>query len=128
MASIDEYLPNSAHRSAGSQRSQWTISIPEERTCFQKCIENLWLLQDTGWGLHFPAGFPEYLGVAEDQETSLFIARFVGKSGAWHGYPADHQRNFQDIPDGTILSNWLGRKLLGAAKIRKITRGQPCRL
>jgi hypothetical protein len=128
MASIEDYQPNAAHRTTGSRRSQWTISIPEEKTCFLRSIENLWLLQDVGWGLHYPAGAPEYLGVAEDQETLLFIARFVGKSGAWHGYPADHQRNFQDIPDDRILRHWLELKLLAAAKIRKITRGQPCRL
>ena len=128
MPSVEDYQPNQAHRTKSSGRSQWTISISAEKTCFYLCIENLWILQEVGWGLHYPEGAPEYLGVSEDQATPIFIARFVGKSGAWHGYPADHQKNFQDIPDQGILLDWMNRNLLAASKIRKIVRGQSCRL
>lgn len=128
MTPLEQYQPNPVHRNGTQEKSQWRITTPEELACFQATVENQWRLGNVGWGLHSPAGTPEYLGVAEDHATMVFIAKFVGKQAIWHGYPADHQRNFQDIPDGTILDIWMKLNLIAAAKARKILRGQPCRL
>ena len=87
-----------------------------------------WLVGKIGWGLHLAAGKPDYLGVARDHETKVFVAKFTGEQNVWHGYPADHRRNHQDIPTEQVLTAWIRDGLLARAKIRKLTRGQPCRL
>ena len=56
------------------------------------------------------------------------MAKFVGNRDIWYGYPADHQRNQQDIPTERVRRIWMQGGVLTPAKIRKITRGQPCRL
>lgn len=68
-----------------------------------------------------------YLGVAEDHKTDVFIAKFVSdpNSSQWHGYPAD-QRKSQDIPAQPILAKWLAANVLSPPKVRKIGRGQRC--
>jgi hypothetical protein len=60
----------------------------------------------------------------------LFVAKFVASAppAVWHGYPADHERNPQDIPESEVLRDWIQSGLLAAAKVRKLTRGQPCNL
>jgi len=75
-----------------------------------------------------PTGRPEYLGVAQDHATQIFIAKFVGAGGVWHGYPADHQQNQRDIPDESVLLKWMDLKVLSPAKVRKVLRGQLCLL
>jgi hypothetical protein len=83
-----------------------------------------------GWGLHLPNATVEYLGVDCSGTYSLFIAKFVdgNRKGHWHGYPGDPQRHAADIPNPDVLRSWLDDKILSAAKIRKIARGQPCSL
>ncbi len=95
---------------------------------FKQALTSGWTTGTHAWGLHVPNGSILYLGVAQDHSTQVFIAKFVDGTAKndWHGYPADHERNPHDIPDTAILNNWLSSKILSAAKIRKISRGQPC--
>jgi len=79
-------------------------------------------------GLHLPAGKPDYLGVAQDHEAIVFVAKFTEDQDVWHGYPADHRRKHGDIPTEPVLDGWMRDGLLTPANIRKLTRGQPCRL
>ena len=72
------YLPNPQHRNKTKGKSQWLISLTEEAKCFHIAYANQWIGDDTGWGLHYPNGIPDYLGVAQDHETKVFIAKFVG--------------------------------------------------
>jgi hypothetical protein len=118
------------HRNGHPEKSQWTISEAEEINCFKLSENNKWLLQDHGWGLHFINGKADFLGIAQDRVTLVFIAKFVAKSpaNAWHGYPADYRNNSKDIPAECILKEWLNKKIISTAKIRKITKGQPCSL
>jgi hypothetical protein len=121
------YKPYSRHRDGTPRKSQWTISITDERACFNAATSLGWCVESHGWGL-YPATAPQYLGVAQDHTTSVFIAKFVSSSGVWHGYPGDHQRNPQDIPLEHVLNDWLARGLLPPAKLRKLVKGQPCAL
>lgn len=118
------------HRNKTRNKSQWIIKIEEERSCFNKTIENSWINKNVGWGLHFENDILSYLGFAQDHITKIFIAKFVDGSNSnhWHGYPADHHRNNDDIPSQKILHLWLDAKVLSSPKIRKILRGQPCSL
>jgi len=60
----------------------------------------------------------------------LLLGKFIGgePSNTWHGYPADHVQNSQDIPPASILRQWLESKILRPAQIRKISKGQKCSL
>lgn len=79
-------------------------------------------------GFIFRAADQTYVGVAQDHETQVFVAKFTEDQDVWHGYPADHRRNHQDIPTEYVLGDWMRARLLTPAKIRKLVRGQPCRL
>jgi hypothetical protein len=77
--------------------------------------------------LHMLNGAPEYLGVAEDHTTRVFIAKFVADhQGSWHGYPADYRRKVQDVPPLPVRKLWLDNQVLTGPKIRKIGKQQRC--
>ena len=123
------YCVNEQHRNGNRAKSQWRISIPEEIASFEESERNGWLLTDNGWGLYMAGGCVSVLGVAQDHITPVFIAKYVGSAdGPWHGYPADYRNKAQDIPVPDVLCKWLSEGLMTPAKIRKISRGQPCSL
>ena len=116
------------HRNGALGKSQWRILVSEEISCFDRARAAGWLDSDVGWGLHLPNRTPAYVGVARDHETRVFVARFTGNLRVWHGYPADHRQSYGDIPTERVLGRWMRDGLLSRAKVRKLTRGQPCRL
>lgn len=116
----------SYHRDGTKKKSQWTITKAEELICFQTAHDRAWLLPAKGWGLHFVDSEPDYLGVAQDHITRVLIAKFQENQGNWHGYPADYQRNNQDIPDISIQRKWIENGILPLQKIRKIGKKQLC--
>ncbi len=122
------YSHNLSHRDGTLKKSQWKIFNDEELLSFTTALKKKWLLSDVGWGLHFENKTPANLGVAQDHETLVFVAKFVNDKNTWHGYPADHQRNNQDIPPEQIRRKWLEAKVLPLPKIRKLGKGQPCSL
>lgn len=127
---LPAYIPNPKHRNRSPGESQWTISEPEEIGCFTSSHESGWVDErvGTGWGLHAPAERPLQLGVAEDHRSPSYVAKFVGSTALWHGYPADHTRKTQDIPPGRILSDWRTRGYLSKAKMSKLSTGKRCSL
>jgi hypothetical protein len=118
------------HRNGMRRKSQWTISEDQERGVFVDARDKNWILQDIGWGLKIVEGRVAYLGVAQNHITQLFVAKFVNgnRKQSWHGYPADHQRHTQDIPNETMLQRWLDDGVLPPQKIAKLQRGKPCSL
>lgn len=124
------YTYNSVHRNNMINKSQWQISKPEELRCFVRTDNREWIVGSDGWGLHLEDDCIKYLGVAQDHLTQVFIAKFKNDTphNTWHGYPADHQTNAQDVPDRQILKNWLEDDLLPKSKIRKIMGMKPCKL
>jgi len=123
------YVINIQHRNGNLAKSQWTIPQLEEVGCFTHAKAQGWFSLKEGWGLHFVATRPHLLGVARNRAVALFIAKFVGSDETnWHGYPADYRHNHHDIPSGQVLKTWLDQSVLPKAKIRKITKGQPCSL
>jgi hypothetical protein len=124
------YLHHPDHRNATHGKSQWTITKQEELASFHVAHSSGWITGVSGWGLYTPAGVPEWLGTAQDHVRRVFLAKFVSSSTpvTWHGYPADHQVNAQDIPNERILNDWLTKGLFRPAKLRKLARGQACGL
>ncbi|HET9283924.1 MAG TPA: hypothetical protein VFR24_18400 [Candidatus Angelobacter sp.] len=118
------YVPNPVHRNNTRGKSQWTINETQEVSSFNYSNNEGWIRETTGWGLHLVNGSPDYLGVARDHKTQVFVAKFVdaNKSRTWHGYPTD----FLDRPPEHILRGW--KPLLRTRILKKLSLGQPCSL
>ena len=128
------YFHKKDHRDGTNEKSQWIISPPQERACFLRAYEAHWCNQNgIGWGLHFENGQVAYLGKSRSRESEprdIFIAKFVdgNKNDKWHGYPADHVKNSQDIPPVKILKVWADAHYIRPALVRKLASGQKCKL
>lgn len=121
------YEPNPVHRNRTPGKSQWSIVPADELACFVRSATRGWLGAYQGWGVHLVVERPDWLGTARDHATRVFVAKFVGRIGRpWHGYPADGSRDPKDIPEEWLLAIWLRDGVLGAAKVRKLMRGQLC--
>jgi len=129
------YIHKKDHRDKTPEKSQWTISELEEQSCFVHGIQKNWNNKSkfVSWGLHLDhLGKVVYLGITapnEPEAQELFFAKFIdsSKNNCWHGYPANHRKQ-QDIPPEEVLNDWMENKYLPPAKIRKILKGQPCKL
>jgi hypothetical protein len=130
-----KYIHKMDHRNQSDEKSQWIISKTQERDCFVNAMTSGWNLPiHHCWGLHFEDGKVSYVGITarnEPETHNLFIAKFVdsNQNDRWHGYPADPSgEKQQDIPPEPILKLWLQEEYLRGATIRKLSRGQKCRL
>ena len=85
------YLPNPQHRDGNLNKSQWSISIVDEIGVFHEMTRKDWSIENSGWGLYFRNGALNYLGIIQNRNEAVFIAKFVVDSNhnAWHGYPAN---------------------------------------
>lgn len=123
------YTPNPKHRNKTVDKSQWQITSIEEEGCFLDAVKNKWYIPRFAWGIYYPHGKLEFLGVGRDHTSPVFIAKFLGDhSNEWHGFPIDHQKDERDIPKPWIVNAWMTMNLLTPAKARKIIKSQPCRL
>lgn len=123
------YTPNPQHRNAtyANQKSQWTITIPDEHACYNIATTLGWCGADCGWGLHLAAGGPAPLGVSP-QAYQLYIAKFVQDQNVWHGYPVAHWLSPFDKPSGETLAAWEASGFINRATRAKIYRGKKCSL
>jgi hypothetical protein len=124
------YSVHPSHRNRAIGKSQWTVSETTEKNVFARMLDNEWIQGNVGWGVHVNRERLQYVGVSADGQRKLVLAKFVdgNANNEWHGYPADHQRSNSDIPASEILKKWLSENIMSAAKIRKISKGQPCSL
>lgn len=128
------YIHKLDHRDPRSRKkSQWTIPLEHERACLvwafsRQSQETLGKLR---WGLHLAGTAPGVLGRTKAEHPPVrdaFYARFIdsNENNKWHGYPADHVLNEQDIPPNEVLDDWAA--YLRPALIRKILKSQPVAL
>ena len=128
-----QYSRPSYHRDGTPNKSKWTITVVEEKQVFVNAHSSNWLssLDNDGWGCHRISGSLEYLGIGQDQCTKVFISKYVcsrANVNDWHGFPADHQSNTQDIPPSKILFDWQKIGIINKPQMRRIMKGQPCSL
>ena len=85
------YVPHPQHRNAAfaGQKSQWTISVPNEQNCYQASTKHQWSCGNYFWGLYMIGNTPSALGISPQPiQDTLHIAKFIGDTqGNWHGYP-----------------------------------------
>jgi hypothetical protein len=123
------YKTHPDHRNGTAQKSQWTISISSEEVAFEHAIAANWRNGPNAWGVFPVLSSPDYLGVAQDHRTRVFLAKFVGDhSDQWHGFPIDYRKSAYYVPPQNVLRSWLEKRIFARAKLRKISRGQSCSL
>jgi hypothetical protein len=121
------YEHNILHRNKTSNKSQWTISLENEREVFVVGMNSQWFVMTACWSMYIVDGVVQYLGLAQDHSKPVFLSKFVDgtATGKWHGYPVDHQdKNF--VLPTQVSKLWLDSKILSTSKISKIIRRQPC--
>ncbi|WP_445150953.1 hypothetical protein [Baekduia sp. Peel2402] len=128
---VPPYEPYPVHRNNAPDKSQWSITLDEERTTFARAWDNDWIGVDSevAWGIHAENGEPALeLGVSADGERQLWWAKFVGKRVPWHGYPADIVRRQRgDAPEVRILREWHKQGHISKLAIDRVLRKKPCR-
>ena len=126
------YTPNPQHRSRAFAgiKSQWTISLPEEKGCFDLAASADWFGNDCYWGLNVGGGSVQPIGMAPPPiGCPLHVAKFVGDSHEnWHGYPVAHWIAPWDRPTEVILISWKVYGFISKAQMAKIHRGKKCAL
>ncbi len=126
------YAVHPHHRNNNPQKAQWNITVAQEIGVFGSSFDSGWLIsevgqgkQQVGWGLFIHQNRVKCVGKLIDRSKMATYAKFLGINDEWHGFPADYNRNF-DKPTLAIHSSWLQH--MGEAKVRKIIRGEPCKL
>ena len=130
------YSAHPHHRNAqfATKKSQWTISVAEETSCYARSVANDWKCRKSYlWGICFVEGPPmsiSKLGISPlPSSSSLYIAKFVSDDQLqWHGYPVAHWLSPYDKPPETVLAKWRDAGYINTPKMSRILRGKPCTL
>lgn len=130
IASGVDYACHPDHRNGSPHKSQWTITETHEIQSFTNTHNRGWAVGSRAWGLHYENDQLGYIGMAADGCRRLFVARFEDGSanGKWHGYPADHQNKPNDRLPESLKRIWISERILPPAKVRKLSKGEPCSL
>jgi hypothetical protein len=118
------------HRDGTRIKSQWDITLADEYAAFALGVTSGWVDGASAWSLHLNDGSASYLGRSAAQygsQSHLFMA-FFQLATICHGYPSDPARSSREVPPNNVRSEWLAKKYLRPAVIRKIGRGLTCKL
>jgi hypothetical protein len=124
------YSCKTDHRDGTASKSQWTVSIEAEHSCFALGIDSDWIGGSCAWGLHLVDGAAAYLGRTapeRDPSADLFVA-FFQLSETSHGYPSDPKRSIREVPPESVRGDWLSKGYVRPSVIRKLGRGLTCSL
>ncbi|MEH6577395.1 MAG: hypothetical protein V7731_10020 [Amphritea sp.] len=101
------------------QKSQWRISEVDEEALFMKAKNNQWICpRDCLWSLN-----DEFLVIGEDVAGSLYVAKFWGDQGEWHGFPISMKRQI-DRPPTSAISDWVKKSIIRKRIGNKMAQGQ----
>jgi len=116
-----KYKVNPQHRGALpiSQKSQWRISEADERLLFVKAKSYEWFCpKECLWSID-----DEFNMIGEDSVGDLFVAKFWGNQGEWHGFPVSTKRQL-DRPPTSAINDWVKRKIIRKRIGNKMAQGQ----
>lgn len=126
------YTPNPQHRNSSfsAQKSQWTITVPEEIDCFRTAIGASWFGNDCYWGFCLDQSSLRPVGIAPPPYSCpVHFAKFVGDTlQNWHGYPVAHWVAPWDKPPQGILKGWASNGFITKPQFARILRGKKCAL
>jgi hypothetical protein len=124
------YTSKPDHRDGTPEKSQWYIGLNDEFTSFDKCVSEKWIRGQMGWGLHIVDDEACNVGISAANHgppRDLFMI-FFSIAPTCHGYPSDPQRSRREMPPDDIRAAWLTKQYLRRSVVRKLGRGQPCKL
>ncbi|PJC86468.1 hypothetical protein CSW98_09665 [Vibrio sp. HA2012] len=115
------YKVNPQHRGALpiSQKSQWRVTEAEETDLFEKAKTNEWICpKDCLWSID-----DDFDVIGVDAVGELFVAKFWGNQGEWHGFPVSTKRQL-DRPPTSAINDWVDRKIIRKRIGNKMAQGQ----
>ncbi|MDD2396172.1 MAG: hypothetical protein PHG12_10580 [Sphaerochaeta sp.] len=115
------------HQKILLSKSVWTISQSAELKMFVDSISLKYFDSnyESSYNIIFNNNCLQMIGESPNNDP-LFIGKFISKDKAinWHGYPANHIKNRQDIPPDSILTSWKNAGL-STRDIKRIKKGKP---
>lgn len=115
------YIVNPQHRGALplSQKSRWSVTETEETDLFEKAKVNEWICpKDCLWSID-----DNFAVIGIDVVDDLFVAKFWGDQGEWHGFPVSMKRQ-RDRPPTSALNDWVDKKIIRKRIGNKMAQGQ----
>ncbi|MCI0449510.1 MAG: hypothetical protein L0Y79_06965 [Chlorobi bacterium] len=103
----------------------------DEVECFRLCFRRNWHNGIVGWGLKPNGSSFDVVGrnaLNDELKLAKFVNNVVTNNHNWHGYPADYRNNPQDRPMTWILLLWRNNNIITKTHMRRIKKGQECRL
>lgn len=125
-----QYLSKVDHRDGTPTKSQWTVPISDEYASFSLGVDSGWISDTAAWSLHLVDGLATYLGRSAQNPgpvAQLCVAYFQ-LAALSHGYPSDPARSIREVPPNEVRSDWLAKRYMRPAVIRKLGRGLVCKL
>ncbi|EGR1750669.1 MULTISPECIES: hypothetical protein [Vibrio] len=115
------YKVNPQHRGALpiSQKSQWRVTEAEETALFDKAKVNEWICpKKCLWSID-----DNFCVIGEDFVGELYVAKFWGNQGEWHGFPVSTKRQL-DRPPTLAINDWVKKKIIRKRIGNKMAQGQ----
>lgn len=115
------YKVNPQHRGALplSQKSQWQVTEYIEEELFMKAKNNQWICpKDCLWSLD-----DAFSVIGKDLAGDLYVAKFWGDQGEWHGFPISMKRHM-DRPPSSAINDWVKLKIIRKRIGSKMAQGQ----
>lgn len=101
------------------QKSQWRISEVAEEALFIKAKDNEWICpKNFLWSLD-----DTFSVIGEDIVGCLYVAKFWGNQGEWHGFPISMKRQI-DRPPTIAINDWVKKKIIRKRVGNKMAQGQ----
>ncbi|WP_331428109.1 hypothetical protein [Vibrio sp. M250220] len=102
-----------------TQKSQWRIPEVDETALFDKAKSNGWICpKNCLWSID-----DDFCVIGEDIAGDLYVAKFWGNQGEWHGFPVSMKRDV-DRPPTSAISDWVDKKIIRKRIGNKMAWGQ----
>ncbi|MDO6545490.1 hypothetical protein [Photobacterium sanguinicancri] len=118
---FESYKVNRQHRGLLPihQKSQWRINEADEELLFNKAKVNEWFCpRNCLWSID-----DNFEIIGADAVGNLFVAKFWGNQGEWHGFPVSTKRNL-DRPPTSAIHDWVDQKIIRRRIGNKMAQGQ----
>lgn len=126
------YQPHTHHRSQqyAGQKSQWTIPVADEHSCYSLSVQRQWRSSSDYYGLHLQGNEPVALGVTRLPDIHANLHHLQKQTWQYKlgELPAAHWLSPFDKPDDHVLQAWHASGLISMPKFRKIHGGKKCSL
>ena len=116
------------HRNNTAIKSQWILSCNIEYDIACQSIHNKFNIDNRYFNVLSNNLILQVVGnsILKDRyREPLIICKFIKCQNIFHGYPANHMMNQQDIPPDSVLVRMKSLNLLSDKDHKRISRGRP---